>query len=195
MKYILWAFLLVGLSSCCSKTTLVLLPDEDGTVGKVVMQTTGGSLKLDQPYAAAITQSGRSAPQKKVLDKKTFDDKWGDLATMESQKPQSFLLYFHSGSAILTKESQTRLPDVMDAMRQDDPVEISIIGHSDAVGDEEDNYVLSFKRAQAVHELLKGKIPRVKRVHVDSFGENDPLIPTADNIPEPRNRRVEIMIR
>jgi flagellar motor protein MotB len=35
----------------------------------------------------------------------------------------------------------------------------------------------------------------MKKISTHGYGEGDLLVPTADNVPEARNRRVEIMIR
>lgn len=183
------------LTSCCSKTTLVLLPDDDGSTGEVVMQTDGGELALDTPYAYTEVQSSSSVPKEKKMEEEKFTKKWGNLAEKEAVEPQSFILNFHLGSTKLTTQSVALFPEVIAAISQDEPVEVDIIGHSDAVGDQNYNYRLSLRRAKTVHAMLMDKAPWIERVKIESFGENDPLIPTADNVPEPRNRRVEILIR
>ena len=72
---------------------------------------------------------------------------------------------------------------------------MSVIGHSDTVGKPDLNEALSLKRAQAVAELLKGRGLKVDALTVESHGERNLLVPTPDETPEPRNRRVEISIR
>jgi outer membrane protein OmpA-like peptidoglycan-associated protein len=41
---------------------------------------------------------------------------------------------------------------------------------------------------------VKGEID-IENIVVESYGEEDPIIPTADGVAEPRNRRVELLIR
>ncbi len=184
------------LSGCCSRTTLILLPEDTGEPGGAVLQSSKGEVALTQPYSYTelLGRQLREA-EVKQMDPEEFRSKWGELEDQEPARPQSFILNFLSGSAELTEDSTAKLPGIISAMRQDDPVEVNIIGHTDAVGDEEYNYRLSLKRARAVHDLIVDKAPWVTRVFVQSHGENDPLVPTADNIAEPRNRRVEILIR
>lgn len=196
LRYLSLIALMCLVSSCCSRTTLVLLPDEDDSKSGVVMQTESGEVELTQPYETA-QMKGRATqpPEKGTIEPEEFARKWGKLEAVEPMRPQSFTLYFFSGSIELTEDSTATLPEVIAAMQQEGPVEVNIIGHSDAVGNEEYNYRLSLERAKVVHEMLITKAPRIKRTFIQSHGENDPLVPTADNVAEPRNRRVEILIR
>ncbi len=72
---------------------------------------------------------------------------------------------------------------------------ISVIGHTDTAGDNQYNLRLSQNRALAVRRLLihKGIIPA--HIKSTSHGEENPLIKTADNVHEQRNRRVEVVVR
>jgi outer membrane protein OmpA-like peptidoglycan-associated protein len=54
---------------------------------------------------------------------------------------------------------------------------------------------LALKRAESTRERLVEAGLELKRVEVSSHGENNPVIPTADNVAEPKNRRVEVTIR
>ncbi len=160
------------------------------------MQTGKGEVALAEAYTYAEISGRQMQPAEvKLIKPEEFQRKWGKLADQEPPKPQLFILNFLSGSAELTEESIAKLPDVINAMQQDDPVEVNIIGHSDAVGNDDYNYQLSLERATIVHDLLLAQAPWLTRVFIQSHGENDPLVPTADNVAEPRNRRVEILIR
>ncbi|GAV36929.1 outer membrane protein precursor [Roseomonas sp. TAS13] len=54
---------------------------------------------------------------------------------------------------------------------------------------------LSRRRADAVAaELVRQGIQR-SEITVEAFGESRPLVPTADGVREPQNRRVEIVLR
>ena len=71
----------------------------------------------------------------------------------------------------------------------------SSIGHTDTVGDTVDNDRLSAQRA----ERMKGHLVEIgipaERIRVAGRGERESLISTPDNVDEPRNRRVEIIVR
>ena len=71
---------------------------------------------------------------------------------------------------------------------------LNIIGHTDATGSKEFNLKLSLERARAVEKVLIGSGIDIDTLRLQSFGENDPLVPTADGVEEPKNRRVEVMV-
>jgi len=74
-------------------------------------------------------------------------------------------------------------------------VDVSVVGHTDRVGDEEYNLDLSTRRAGAVRDLLVSRGIDPSILHVASHGEENPLVPTEDEVSEPLNRRVEVTVR
>ena len=72
---------------------------------------------------------------------------------------------------------------------------IEVGGHTDTSGTAAYNQALSVRRAQAVsNELVRLGVPR-EAITVQGYGETRPLVPTADGVREPQNRRVEIILR
>ena len=68
-------------------------------------------------------------------------------------------------------------------------------GHADRSGTPQYNQRLSQRRADAVAaELVRRGVPR-NAMAIQAFGESRPLVPTADGVREPQNRRVEIVLR
>ncbi|PJA31463.1 MAG: hypothetical protein CO187_09300 [Zetaproteobacteria bacterium CG_4_9_14_3_um_filter_53_7] len=109
-------------------------------------------------------------------------------------KPARFILYFVSGGSALTEESKAIIPQVLSAAKERRPAEVSVIGHTDSTGSERVNMRISSARAKVVEALLKDSDSPPDSIYLRFHGENDPLIQTPDNVPEPRNRRVEILI-
>ncbi|MBP2683752.1 MAG: OmpA/MotB domain protein [Deltaproteobacteria bacterium] len=109
--------------------------------------------------------------------------------------PARFILYFYHDSVELTTKSEALLQKVLVTIRDRAPVDVSVVGHTDTVGKKEYNYDLSMKRARAVASILlaNGVDPSV--LDITSHGKDNPLVPTGDQVPEPRNRRVEITVR
>lgn len=71
-----------------------------------------------------------------------------------------------------------------------------IEGHTDTIGSEEYNMVLSEKRAKSVHDWLVESLGLgADRVSIRGFGETKPLVPEGDRDAQAINRRVEIAIR
>jgi outer membrane protein OmpA-like peptidoglycan-associated protein len=72
---------------------------------------------------------------------------------------------------------------------------VGVYGFSDTSGTTDHNERLSYDRAVAVaDELVRyGVDPR--RLNVHGYGETNLKVPTADNVAEVRNRRVEILLQ
>jgi outer membrane protein OmpA-like peptidoglycan-associated protein len=171
---------------------VTLLASPDGSVGKVIVKGAGGEQVIDQAhYAALLDGSVAAAP----VDEARFAQDFGTAMAARPELPQHFILYFETGGAQLTADSQALLPTIVEAAAKRATVDISVIGHSDTVGKPDLNEALSLKRAQAVADLLKGKGLKVDALTVESHGERNLLVSTPDETPEPRNRRVEISIR
>ena len=69
------------------------------------------------------------------------------------------------------------------------------MGHSDTLGDKAYNLALSMRRAMAVQKLLVEKGIDEAFIDTTSHGEENPLVKTADNVGNPKNRRVEVVVR
>jgi len=70
-----------------------------------------------------------------------------------------------------------------------------VIGHTDRVGMPQSNDELSRRRAEGIRQLLIESGVPPEKLEVVARGERDPLVPTEDEVDEPRNRRVEINLR
>jgi outer membrane protein OmpA-like peptidoglycan-associated protein len=171
---------------------VALLASPDGSVGKVLVRGAKGEQIIDQAHYAAPLDG--SAPPEQV-DDETLHRDCGEAMAARPELPQHFILYFESGGAKLTPESQLQLPEIIASAEKRATVDMSIIGHSDTVGRPEINEALSLKRAQVVADLFKSQGLHVEALVVESHGKRNLLIPTPDETPEPRNRRVEISIR
>ena len=84
---------------------------------------------------------------------------------------------------------------MFDDTKQRPVYEIDVIGFTDTLGDRSYNQALSLRRAAAIRDtLVRDGIDR-RAISIAGRGEHDLLVPTADQTPEPRNRRVEITVR
>ncbi len=73
------------------------------------------------------------------------------------------------------------------------PLKLYIAGHTDTVGSDEHNQKLSEARARSIGEHLRRKGLRIP-IFYDGFGERALLVPTADDVDEPKNRRAEYIV-
>jgi outer membrane protein OmpA-like peptidoglycan-associated protein len=171
---------------------VALLPSPDGSVGKVLVRGRQGEQLIEQSHFGALLD-GSTAPA--LVDEAVLQRDFGEAMAAQPLLPQHFVLYFQSGGTQLTPESQLQLPEIIANAEKRATVDMSIIGHSDTVGKTELNETLSLKRAQTVADLIKSQGLHVEALVVESHGKRNLLIPTPDETPEPRNRRVEITIR
>ena len=68
-----------------------------------------------------------------------------------------------------------------------------IVGHTDTVGGSDYNLGLSRERARAIATWFRRRGAGVPLAY-EGFGETSPAVPTADQVDEPRNRRVDYLL-
>lgn len=189
-----FAAILYGIFTQDTPDRVVLLPDADGRVGKVVVKSAGGEKLLETPYAVADV-SGRGAIAARSSDAAEVQSRYGGTLAAQPRRPVSYTAYFVSGSDELTAESRPILEQVKQEAAARPAAEIAAIGHTDRVGHLEDNDALSKKRAEVVRGALMSVGIPAAQIEVAGRGEREPVVPTADEVAEPKNRRVEINIR
>jgi len=104
-------------------------------------------------------------------------------------------IFFKSGSAELLKESDTELDLLYQMLVSLPDANVHIIGHTDDIGNDQDNFLLSQNRAKSIATALVNRGITSTRITTEGKGES---IPVADNkTDEGRklNRRTEFIIR
>ncbi len=106
---------------------------------------------------------------------------------------------FAFDKADLRPEAREALTRVAEIIRQRQPREVRIIGHTDSIGSEEYNLQLSKRRAESVEQWLAANGGGVPPMEVEGRGESDPVASNTANgrdNPEGRqqNRRVEVLL-
>ena len=191
--------LLAGVLGACadapkSRELVVLVPDSSGKVGSVVVSSPRGSSTLSQAYSAARYEDGGRIETRPVAQdevKKTFSV----AIAAQPLRPISFLLYFEEGTDEYTAASKLAFDKVFKEVARRKVAEIAVIGHTDRVGRIDSNDVLSRKRAERVRKDFVDRGIPPDSISVAGRGEREPIIATADETSEPRNRRVEINVR
>lgn len=194
--FFLLAVLITG--ACASTTQVVLLPNPDGKVGKLEVVSVKGtdSQTLDKPWQATKTSTLTGAPgTPQVMDEKDVKAIFGGALAARPLPPVSYIMYFNKDSSELTADSRNLLLDALEAIALRSSMHIIVIGYSDSVGSVRYNNRLSARRAREVVDALIVMGVDSKIIEVANYGKANPLIPTPDGVPEPRNRRVEINIR
>jgi len=103
-------------------------------------------------------------------------------------------VFFKSGSAVLEKSSQTELSKLVKLLNDNPTMNIQINGHTDNVGEENDNLKLSEARAQAVVNYLITKEIAANRLKYKGFGEKRSIASNDTPNGRQQNRRTEFII-
>lgn len=171
---------------------LVLLPNADGTTGVVSMKSgEGEAQQLSKPQQGGGLGGEAAFPVSDYQLKRDF----GAVMAARPALPEKFLLYFEPGRAQLSADSQRTLRDVLARAKNFSHLEVAVTGHTDSKGEAAANKALGLKRAGQIAAMLKAQGLKAKHVEVSSEGERQPIFPTPDETSEPRNRRVEVVLR
>lgn len=172
---------------------ITLLPSQDGKASAVIITTAGVDTVLDQPYqSAAIDGKGATVSAGDGAD---IGKRYAATLAAMPQRAAVFTLYFVTDTDALTPESAARLADIKAQLASRPAPEIIVIGHTDTVAKQDYNDQLSLRRAATVKRMLVEVGIDADRIAVQGRGERELLVPTADGVDEPRNRRVEIRVR
>jgi outer membrane protein OmpA-like peptidoglycan-associated protein len=158
------------------------------------VQEGGREVVLDTPYASARTGAGgQLEPGQATPDEVRAI--FADALAAEPPRPVTFILYFVEATDQFTPESQALVDQVLLSIASRPAPELTVAGHTDAVGTDQYNDALSLRRAERVRALLIARgIPPASIVAVGR-GKREPRVPTPEGVAEPRNRRVEITVR
>ena len=117
-------------------------------------------------------------------------------APKQTQAPvaKSYLVFFDFDRSAITPEAKRTIEQAAANAKAAKATSINLVGHTDAAGPEKYNMALSLRRANAVKaELVKLGTP-ADEISVVGKGKSEPLVPTADGVREPQNRRVQIVL-
>ncbi len=201
MKQIVYLVLMVlsvvlSVTGCAPKNSFVLLKNPDGSVGQIEVKTKKGSRVISQPnYATQVSSSEEVPGTPAQMDEARIQRKFGQALAAAPEPPVTIILNFESGTNRLTDASENLIPSIMKAIRDRRSTDISVVGHTDTVGSAKDNRELAYERAAALRDILVERGVDAKSIEVASHGESNPLVPTADDVAEPKNRRVEVTVR
>ncbi len=103
-------------------------------------------------------------------------------------------IQFETGKAIIKKSSYPILDQIVAIMELNPEYHLTINGHTDSSGDDNDNMQLSIERASAVGLYFIHKGIDFKRLTTNGYGETQPISDNNTSKGRERNRRVEFEI-
>ena len=188
-------FLLLLLTvSCSTKALIVLLPDENNAHGAAAIDQGDGMTVLNEPMTAARVDN-RGRVEKGAITQGEVEKDFAEALAALPPKPVSFILYFEEGGTVVLRDSKATLSALFAEVAKRQAVEVEVVGHTDTMGKASDNDRLSGERAQAIKEMLIAQGLKSNFIRAVGRGSRELLIPTPDQVREPRNRRVEVIVR
>ncbi len=196
---------LVLLAACAQQPTrgigpgvsIVVLPKPpDGHVGAVMVRPVGGGkpVLVDKPYVEANLRDAKTVRMSPV-DKKSVDETFGKTLAALPAPPTSFLVYFVEATDELNPAAKRAIDGVVAEIARRPAPEIAVVGHTDFTGTDQYNDTLSLQRAVRVKDLLVRRGIPAKIIQTAGRGKREPLVKTSRDTVEPKNRRVEIIVR
>jgi outer membrane protein OmpA-like peptidoglycan-associated protein len=195
--------LLLLLSLCAAvgcastpKTSIYLVADPEGQIGEVsVTNDVSTVLLTEENEKLAAGNSSRAFRKTRIVEASEIEEKFSDALASLPERPAGFSIYFDSDSSQIKRDSRRILDEVLAEIKRRDSRDISLNGHTDRQGDAQLNMPLSLKRADRVKNFLLEKGISEDYITVEFYGESKPVIPTVDDVSEPKNRRVEVVVR
>ena len=182
------------LGACATRQgEVVLLPEPGGQDTAVSVWQDQRQLLLDKPYAGAtLTTRG---PQPQAISAQQVDARYGATLSALPLPPVQFILHFIDGRDELTDESRLQVDGVFQEIVKRPLPDVILIGHTDTVGNDAANDALSRQRAEVVRAALVQRGLPPHPVVTVWRGKRELSVLTADGVTEPRNRRVEVLVR
>lgn len=180
---------LVALAGCASHSYVMLADSGSGQGGAVLGEE--GERRLDAVgQGMAIAGTGQAYAVSETRRKADFDR----ALAAQPALPERFTLHLVASGQLDSAAEQLLDGVLLAARRRDYPV-VTVIGHTDTLGHRAANEQVGLRRAQAVAELLRARGLEAMELRVESHGERNLLVATPDATAEPRNRRVEVLVR
>ncbi|MBC7858502.1 MAG: OmpA family protein [Burkholderiaceae bacterium] len=182
------------LTACATPDRIVLLPQANGAPSAVSVQPKAGGAEsiLAQPYATAAVGRRIETGMSSAAEVRA---RYQPLLDALPMRPQSHVLYFKTGGDQLVPESEARIDEILRNVKSFPAPEVVVIGHTDTSGVDSVNDAVSMKRAELIRSKLVKMGVDAQRIEAVGRGKRELLVPTADGVYEPRNRRVEIRVK
>ena len=184
---------LLWLVSGCATPDSVVLLRSVGDSPAVTVENAHGSETLTHPrdsieFRKADLLTRTTTPVE-------IRERFGQVLDVTPAPSRQYVIQFATGQSALPLEADSTVAALLADVAAHPFVEVEITGHTDRAGGVEANDQLSKQRAVAVREALIVRGLKASLIRVVGRGERQVLVPTADEVAEPKNRRVEILVR
>ena len=194
-RHACWAVVAAALFAGCAapKETIVLLPNPAGRETAVTVRQGERQVVLAQPYAGA--RLSRGGAEAFASNAQEVQVRYGAALAAQPLPPAQFTLFFIEGKDEFTDDSKRIVDSVFAEIAKRPVADVIVIGHTDTVGTDAANDLLSRQRADVVRAAFAARGLAADKVVAIGRGKRELAVPTGDGVAEPRNRRVEILVR
>ncbi len=178
------------------KQNLFVLLTDTGKPSRLIITNSAGTVEVSEPNMAVRVGRNDSPPGAAfAMSEAEVQRRFADTAAGLPLAAAVFVLYFDTAGDTLTRDSVRQIADIVGAIRDRRSTSVSVTGHTDTTDSATTNYELGLRRAKRVGEMLLKEGIGGDALIITSHGEADLLVKTADGVAEPRNRRVEVVVR
>ncbi len=181
---------------------ILFISQNSGTTYKGISNANGRfDLELPGPdiYEVKIQTIGKDQDYSTIEIPKLEEGKiYGKMKlTIKFELPKTFNLenvLFDTGKSTLKSSSYDELNELVEFMKLKNDLKIEVAGHTDDVGSDESNLILSQQRADAVRKYLISKGINAQRITAVGYGETQPVAYNDTEEGRKLNRRTEVRI-
>jgi len=191
------------INSAASTPTKIGIRDHSITAGLTwSFNAQSSSTPNAMANVAVVQPSSQPANQNPQMATQGFQSATPQMAAVPPQAaqaaaptgPRAFTIFFEFDKALISADADRVITQAAETAKAGVFTRIRATGHTDTVGTPRYNMALSIRRANAVRDVLVREGIPATQIVVVGRGETQLLVPTPDNLNEPRNRRVEIVI-
>jgi outer membrane protein OmpA-like peptidoglycan-associated protein len=153
---------------------------------KAILDSRGRKIDIARKRAATAEEKARQLEQ--------------ELAELQAKRTSRGIVLtvgdvlFAFGKAELMPGAMRSIDKLVAFLRENPERQVAIEGHTDSIGSDEYNYMLSERRAESVRMALVSRGISPDRITSRGLGENYPVASNATDAGRQQNRRVEIII-
>jgi hypothetical protein len=177
-----------------SEKVAIILGDKSGQKNAITVGTKNGQMRIDEPLTEVKIKKGGTFSKPVKISKEKLEANFGSVMKAIPPKPFSVNIFFKKG-LVPEAEYREKISEVLKEISKREPCEVDIIGYTDTKGSEEKNLLLSRKRAEQIKKILEAANVKIDHINIKAYGESMPLVVTDDDVAEPKNRRVEVIVK
>ncbi len=152
--------------------------------------------KNSKEYIVCVSMNGNIMHELRVLDIAQMVQEITANEMLDALNKDGYIalnILFETGKSDIQNESLPIVDQILELMKSDASLKISIEGHTDNVGDAASNKKLSNDRAKAVMDALVAKGIDKTRMSFVGWGQEKPVADNRSEEGRTKNRRVEIV--